>query len=282
MTDRARIAFAKPAAKPGGTVVAFAGPDVALGPLARALGVAALVGRAAETADFKGKAMTTLDLIAPGDTGLDRLVVIGTGKLADLKEKRLAPPRRRGDGRARQGEAATVLLERPDGRKPTPGGGRLRPRHAAPRLHLRQIQDDQGRERRAERQPADITIAVADPAAGERAWAARSAVADGVLLARDLVNEPPTCSVRSSSRARAEELKTLGVEVEILDEKEMKKLGMARASRRGAGLAAAAAPRRHALERRQGEGPAGRLRRQGRRLRHRRHLDQAGRAAWRT
>ena len=50
MTDRAKIAFAKPAAKPGGTVVAFAGPDVALGPLARALGVDVLIRRAAEPA----------------------------------------------------------------------------------------------------------------------------------------------------------------------------------------------------------------------------------------
>ena len=82
--------------------------------------------------------------------------------------------------------------------------------------------------------------------------------------------------------ARAEELKALGVEVEVLGEKDLKKLDMARASRRGAGLAATAARRRHALERRQGEGSAGLLRRQGRRLRHRRHLDQAGRAAWRT
>ena len=119
MTDRARIAFAKPATKPGGTVVVLAGPDVALGPAARALGVAGLVERAAATAGFTGKAMATLDLIAPADTGLDRLVVVGTGKLGDLKEKDWLRLGGTAMGALGKAKAATVILERPDGRKPT-------------------------------------------------------------------------------------------------------------------------------------------------------------------
>ena len=36
----------------------------------------------------------------------------------------------------------------------------------------------------------EVTFAVANAAAAEKAWAARGRVADGVVMARDLVNEP--------------------------------------------------------------------------------------------
>ena len=52
------------------------------------------------------------------------------------------------------------------------------------------------------------------------------AVAEGVELARTLVNEPPNVLYPESFAERAAGLKTLGVEVEILDEKAMSKLGM--------------------------------------------------------
>lgn len=51
-------------------------------------------------------------------------------------------------------------------------------------------------------------------------------VAKGVFLARDLVNEPPnTLHPESYAEMIKKELKPLGVEVEILDEKKMEKLG---------------------------------------------------------
>jgi leucyl aminopeptidase len=53
-----------------------------------------------------------------------------------------------------------------------------------------------------------------------------TAVADGVVLARDLVNEPANILGPSEFAAKAKELEALGVEVEILTEKEMRKLGM--------------------------------------------------------
>ena len=87
----------------------------------------------------------------------------------------------------------------------------------------------------------------------------------------------PTSSGRSSSPPQAKALEKLGVEVEILTEKEMKKLGMGALLGVAQGSPRGAAPGRHAVERRQGQGQAGRLRRQGRHLRHRRQLDEAGR-----
>ena len=97
------------------------------------------------------------------------------------------------------------------------------------------------------------------------------------MLARDLVNEPPNVLYPDEFARRAAALRKLGVGVEILDVKAMRKLGMGALLGVGQGSRAREPHRRHALERRQeGRGPA-RLHRQGRVLRYRRHLDQAGR-----
>ena len=65
----------------------IAGEDLRLGPLTKKLAIEKLIARAAAAASFKGKALATLDLYAPGDTDLDRLVVIGCGKTGELKEQ---------------------------------------------------------------------------------------------------------------------------------------------------------------------------------------------------
>jgi leucyl aminopeptidase len=226
MTDRARISFAKPSTKVGGTVVILAGPEVALGAAAGALGVEALVARAAATASFTGKAMSTLDLIAPAETGLDRLIVVGTGKLADLKEKDWLRLGGTAMGALGKTKAATVVLDRPDGAKLEVAqaadfalGMRLRgysfDKYKSPK-------DDGG-----EAKPVDVTIATAEASGARTAWNALSGVADGVLLARDLVNEPANTLGPVEFAARAGELAKLGVEIEILGEKELKKLKMA-------------------------------------------------------
>ena len=72
----------------------------------------------------------------------------------------------------------------------------------------------------------NIAIALADPAAARKKWSAREAVANGVALARDLVNEPPNVLFPVEFARRATALKKLGVAVDVLDVKRMKKLGM--------------------------------------------------------
>src|ERR1700736_1326029 len=87
MTTLANITFQKPGRKPAGTLIVLAGEDLQLGPQARELAVGALIARAAAAASFKGKAMTTLDLYAPAETDLDRLVVLCCGQMGDVKEQ---------------------------------------------------------------------------------------------------------------------------------------------------------------------------------------------------
>ena len=59
-----------------------------------------------------------------------------------------------------------------------------------------------------------IAIAVADGTAVRKAFRAREAVADGVVLARDLVNEPANVLYPEEFARRANALKKVGVAVE--------------------------------------------------------------------
>jgi leucyl aminopeptidase len=70
-----------------------------------------------------------------------------------------------------------------------------------------------------------IEIAVADAAAAKAAFAPMRAVADGVFLARELVSEPPNVLTPAEFAERLKGLERLGLEVEVVGPKEMKRLG---------------------------------------------------------
>jgi leucyl aminopeptidase len=184
-----------------------------------------LVRTAAATAEFKGKARQSLDLLAPAGTGLERLVVVGVGKPTELKAADWANLGGAAMGALGKAKAATVILDRPDG-EPIPAAAAA---DFALGMRLRAYSFDaykQENEESPKAKPVAVTIAVGDPPAARAAWQASEAVAEGVLLARDLVNEPPNVLGPAEFAERARELTKLGVRVEILTEREMKKLGM--------------------------------------------------------
>ena len=59
-----------------------------------------------------------------------------------------------------------------------------------------------------------------------KGWEDLAAVAEGVSLTRELVSEPANVIYPESFVARCEELKALGVEISVLGQEEMEKLGM--------------------------------------------------------
>ena len=74
--------------------------------------------------------------------------------------------------------------------------------------------------------PGTATLHVSDPGAVADGLAAARALAEGVIFTRDLVNEPANVLTTSEFAARLEALRDLGVEVEVLDEPALEKLGM--------------------------------------------------------
>ncbi len=94
---------------------------------------------------------------------------------------------------------------------------------------LRAWRYDVYRTRLPEDQKASLeTVQVVNaPAGTEQAWVVEAALADGVELTRELVTEPANIIYPESFVERvSERLKDTGVVVRVLDEKEMKALGM--------------------------------------------------------
>lgn len=81
---------------------------------------------------------------------------------------------------------------------------------------------------RADQKPSVTSLAVVTEESkdAKAAFKHLGAATDGTYFARDLVNEPPNTLYPASYAKRLKELEKLGVEVEVLGEKEMKKLGM--------------------------------------------------------
>jgi leucyl aminopeptidase len=76
------------------------------------------------------------------------------------------------------------------------------------------------------KRPAEITFLVDSPSTMKGVWSARLAIAEGVALARDLVNEPANVVGPVEFAARVLKLRESGLKVEVLAEKDLAKLGM--------------------------------------------------------
>ncbi len=228
MADAPKIGLGPIASPAGGVLIAFADDNLRFGPRTRtALGSATdLIARAAKAERFTGKSGSALDIVAPSGVKATRLVVIGTGKAADRKPQDLVKLGGNAMGRVPSAATeATVLLELAD--------GPLKPDAAADfalGATLRGYSFDRYKTKRKEGEEAPakarITLGVADVAAARKVWAGRQAVGEGVILARDLVNEPPNVLFPAEFARRASALRKLGVGIDILDVKAMRKLGM--------------------------------------------------------
>jgi leucyl aminopeptidase len=228
MAESRRLGFGPIAAPTGGVLVVFADDSLRFGTKTRAiLGSAAdLVTRAAKSERFTGKGGTALDIVAPAGLKATRLIVIGTGKADERKPQDDVKLGGVVQGRIpNSATEATVILEL--------AGGALKAEAAADvalgaTLRAYTFERYKTKRKEGDEGPAKgrLTLAVADVAAARKAWGAREAVADGVVLARDLVNEPPNVLYPAEFARRAGALRKLGVAVDILDVKAMRKLGM--------------------------------------------------------
>ncbi len=228
MADTRRIDFGPIAVPAGGVLIVFADDRVQFGPRTRAVlgSVADLVAKAAKSERFTGKSGTVLDLVAPAGMRATRLIVIGTGKASERKPQDLVKLGGVAMGRIPSAASeATMLLELAD--------GPLKPAAAADvalGATLRAYSFDRYKTKRKDGEEAPpkahVALGVADVAGARKAWGERQAVADGVVLARDLVNEPPNILFPIEFARRAAALRKLGVGIDILDVKAMRKLGM--------------------------------------------------------
>jgi leucyl aminopeptidase len=229
MPDAVKVGFIPFSAALRGILVVFCDDTLKFGAAThRALGAAAtLVKRAAATNQFKGKSRSTLDILAPEGLKVPRLIVVGAGKLSDLKESDFLKLGGVAAGKIRAGnDAVTIIAELPDGAmKPdqaaaVASGVRLRA-YKFDRYKTKKKEDGEDTALRA-----DVSLAVDDVAAARKAFAPSAHIVDGVIMARELVNEPPNVLFPVEFARRAGQLRKLGATVEVLDVKAMTNLGM--------------------------------------------------------
>jgi len=208
------------------TVVVFAGEGLAWSEQTSAFlsAAAQTVAKAAEADGFKGKALSILSLLAPQGVAAGRLLVVGVGAPGDKKP--LDPTVLGGTVMGAIGQKpATILFALPAGLE----SGAEAAADFALGLGLRDYKFSKYKTKKDEgeaQKPRGIAVQVADPAATRRAFKRRQALLDGVVIARDLVNEPPNVLYPAEFAERASELEKVGVEVEVLDEKALRKIGM--------------------------------------------------------
>ncbi|QWG21525.1 leucyl aminopeptidase [Bradyrhizobium sediminis] len=228
MSDAVKVGFVPFSTAPRGILVVFCDDTLKFGAETRkVLGAAAdTVKRAADANRFKGKSGSTLDILAPEALKASRLIVVGAGKLSALKDNDFLKFGGTAAGKLLGGNTAmTIVAELPD--------RAMNPEQAAAvasGVRLRAYKFDRYKTRKKDAEDtavrADVSLAVGDVAAARKAFAPGAHVVDGVIMARELVNEPPNVLYPVEFARRASQLKKLGVDVEVLDVKAMTKLGM--------------------------------------------------------
>jgi leucyl aminopeptidase len=225
-----QLSFAAPSASTSGAWVVGALADGVLTPAAIRADKAAggVLTRALKTSRFKGKPNEILEIIAPDGIKATRLLLVGLGKPQSLTAARAETLGAMVTGRLlTSGETeATFEIDLPKGAKLKAPALAA---HLAFGAQLRSYQFITYRRKNLEdfqQALKKLTIATSDAAASRRDWASLSAVAEGVFLARNLVNEPPNILTPAEFARRTKALVKLGVKVTVLNEADMKKLGM--------------------------------------------------------
>ena len=244
MAARYSIAFSKFAAVKKGAVFVLSAEDAGISETGKAHDPANTLARALPIADFSGKFGSVAEVLAPEGAEIGRLAVIGVGKISALDEYAWMKLGGQIAASLRKAEEVAIILDLPGVEV-----GAAEAAGLAAGILLRGYSFDKYKTKKGDdakddsKAPVKITIQLSHPSAAKKAFAEIEAVVDGVCLARDLVNEPANILGPVEFADRAKELEALGVKVEILAEKEMKKLGMgsllgvAQGSPRGARLA---------------------------------------------
>ena len=197
-----------------GRVVVLAEPDQPTSPGFRRLdrlARGALVRAVASEAFAKLKPGEALELGYPGGLQASAVQILRLSKRADQAQARKA--------------GATVGLAHGAGPTLVLGEGHPRAADIAFGMALRDY-DFNAHKTGDKKVPGPVSFAVTDAEGTARAAAPMAAVAEGVFFTRDLVNEPANVLTTDDFAARLAAMQELGLEVEILEEDQLEKLGM--------------------------------------------------------
>jgi leucyl aminopeptidase len=224
-----KIAFAKPQLPAEGAVIVGVLEGKILTPSAKMLDEQAKGGlsRAIAASRFEGKKDQSLTVLAPAGLEVNRVVLVGLGKATAIDAAAaqsfggtaLAQVLNSGDA------AAAIACDSIDGMKIDATEFAA---NAAFGARLRSYRFDKYfTKEKKEDKPSVKKLTVLTEASGAKAaFAPLDRVADGVFLTRDVVSEPANVITPETLAEEAKKLAEIGIDVEVLGEKQMRKLGM--------------------------------------------------------
>jgi leucyl aminopeptidase len=180
------------------------------------------LAQAAAASRFTGAKGQTLDILAPSGTDAARLVLVGAGKKETYDALGAEHAAASAYNAVKASGLETLRVE-------LPNGGGANAARAALGVRLASYRFDKYRTKEpADKKPsitkAEIATSNIDGSLAD--FVPLAALADAVSFTRDLVSEPPNVLYPAEFAARVKTLEALGLEVEILGEAEMMKLGM--------------------------------------------------------
>ncbi len=187
-----------------------------------------LVKRAIIIGHFAGKFGQIIDLVAPENLEVNRVLVVGLGREAEIDILR---------AQKIGGKIMAKLISSGDEQISIAADAPVRSHisdaefaaHMGLGMRLRRYRFDKYFTKQEEaKKPSVIGVSIMSAAAlnAKKIFADLDKVADGVAFARDLVTEPGNVIYPESYAEKIKELSSLGVDVELLDEDDMEELGM--------------------------------------------------------
>src|SRR5262249_28085527 len=177
---------------------------------------------------FNGKKDELLPIVGPANLSVSRILLAGLGKPASLDSRSLQELG--GNLVAHLNRAAATetifAIEVAEG---SPVGDAEAAAGLAFGAQLRSYRFDKYKTKeKPEKKPslANITVMTAAAPAARRAFRPLEKTAEAVFFTRDLVSEPANVIYPETLAGQAKQLAELGVGVEILDENELRALGM--------------------------------------------------------
>jgi leucyl aminopeptidase len=186
------------------------------------------LSRAISARDFKGKKDEVIRLIAPNGLKISEIILFGLGKENDITPLSLEE----------LGAKVTASLERCKDKSafvhfPVLSTKTLDKNaataHVAYGALLRTWKFDKYQTKKKDGASCSLKtlgFMTDSPKAAKKAFEPLNQIAEGVFLTRHVVSEPPNVIYPESLAKIAKDLKSLGVGVEVLNEAQMKKLGM--------------------------------------------------------
>jgi leucyl aminopeptidase len=178
--------------------------------------------RAIDGGRFTGAKGQTLDLLAPHNVDAARVILVGSGPPGTFGVDAIEAAGAQAYQAVKSSGAEVLVLKLPATSAELAAAAAFGIRLGAYRFDRYRTTE------KPEKKPSiqRVRLEVDDPKAATKAFKRLSGLADAVIFTRDLVSEPANILYPEEFARRVKGLTSLGLEVEILGEKEMKKLGM--------------------------------------------------------